>query len=226
LARPKGGYQLADGTDVPGTTTAIKTLSESEGLIHWAWKLGMQKINYKDVRNKAADVGTITHDLIEQHLTGGPEPESAQNARRNDYEKACRAFNAWREWLDTHDIHVEAFERPLVSERYRFGGTPDSLGRRGNGPLVILPDWKTSKNVYPEYLAQMGGYAVLLEECGIAQIEESVVLRADKEKDMTWEAIWIGPEQLKQAKRAFLAALKAYEAREALKVTLKEIKLA
>lgn len=224
MARPKEGYHNAAGEKIVGVTTAIKTLGEAEGLIFWAWRKGKEGVDYKALRDKAADIGTITHDLIEQFLRSGPEPESAINARRNDYEKACRAFHAWREWFDKEDLHVESFERPLVSEIHQFGGTPDALARRGNGPLVIMPDWKTSKDIYPEYLAQLGGYAILLEENAVTKIEEALILRADKEKDMTWEVVRLDEAQLLRARKAFLAALKAYTAREELKVLLRKVK--
>ena len=51
-------YPLKDGTDVPGASTIAKIGEDSSGLIHWAWKLGMEGQDYRKVRDKAADIGT------------------------------------------------------------------------------------------------------------------------------------------------------------------------
>jgi hypothetical protein len=216
MARPRGGYALADGAKAPGVTTVIKTLGECEGLIHWAWKLGKDGQDYRQVKQKAADVGTLAHDMIEAHLRGTSPPTHEDKAM---LAKAQRAFESWRDWFDKQDILVEPFERPLVSERHRFGGTIDALGRRKDNRKAILVDWKTSKRLYPEYLAQLGGYALLASEAGEAPTG-AVVLRADKERDMTWETITLSVDQLRSAATIFLAALKAHRAREQAKAML------
>ena len=79
MARPKSGYRLADKTRVPGVTTITGRFKESGGLIHWAWDLGMQGINYRDARDKAADAGTLGHDMIEAFIKG-QDPEEAVRA--------------------------------------------------------------------------------------------------------------------------------------------------
>jgi len=216
MARPKSGYRLANGQPVPGVTTVIKTLSESEGLIHWAWGLGKKGVDYRAVRQKAADVGTLTHDLIEAHLRGTTPPTCKD---KDMLAKAVRAFDSWQSWFDGQDIRVQAFERPLVSEAHGFGGTIDATGLSYDSTFLLV-DWKTSKRLYAEYLAQIGGYAILLAENEIAQPKGAVLMRADKEKDMTWDVLRLDHSQLRSAGNAFLSALSAYKARERMKSLL------
>jgi hypothetical protein len=61
-----------------------------------------------------------------------------------------------------------------------------------------------------EYLAQLGGYAILLEEHGSPRIEEAHLLRFDKECESWTHHQW-GATALEQGRQAFLAALGAYE---------------
>jgi len=51
-------YKLKDGSRVPGASTIAKIGDDPSALIYWAWDLGMQKLDYKKVRETAADIGT------------------------------------------------------------------------------------------------------------------------------------------------------------------------
>jgi hypothetical protein len=73
MPSPPKGYYLKDGkTRVPGVTTIIGKFKESGGLVHWAWDLGMQGIDYRKARDDAANVGTIAHGMVEQWIKGEP----------------------------------------------------------------------------------------------------------------------------------------------------------
>ena len=79
-----GVYKLADGTRVPSVTTITGRFKESGALIHWAWNLGMQQIDYKKARDDAADAGHIAHELIDAHIHGreaninGADPKAVE----------------------------------------------------------------------------------------------------------------------------------------------------
>ncbi len=225
MARPRDGYKNAAGEKLVGVTTAIKTLAESEGLIFWAWKQGKDGKDFWETKKKAGDIGTLTHDFIEAHLNKTPFPVPDEldifGPDAGMFAQAKRAYEAWFGWFDRAGLTVESFERPLVSEIYQFGGTPDALGKRGD--IVILPDWKTSKYIYPENIAQLGGYSILMKENAICRPTGALILRADKEKDMKWDVAEVNKAQLEAGERAFLAALKAYNERENLKDILEEV---
>ncbi len=68
--RPKSGYRLKDGAKVPGVTSVISRFKESGGLIHWAWKCGVDGIDYRQARDKAAEAGLIAHDMIDAWIHG------------------------------------------------------------------------------------------------------------------------------------------------------------
>jgi len=183
MARPKHGYKTADGKRVPGVTTIIGRYKESGGLIHWAWDLGMQGINYRDARDKAADAGTLGHDLIEDFILGKDEKENLLDGIDKDLvSKATQAFQAFLLWFESVSLEIVDTEMALVSEVYRFGGTPDAIGKTPTGGIVLL-DWKTSNRIYADYLIQLACYARLLEENKVVdrKVERFHLLRVGKE---------------------------------------------
>jgi len=61
---PANIYKNAQGKRIPGVTTVISNLGWSKGgLMHWAWEQGINGIDYKETRDKAADTGTIAHAM-------------------------------------------------------------------------------------------------------------------------------------------------------------------
>jgi hypothetical protein len=154
----KGGYHTADGTKVPSVTTIISKFKESGGLIHWAWKLGTEGKDYREVRDKAADAGTLAHELVEKWIN--KEPMSIEGPE-DVVAKAKNAFGIFLEWAEQTKLTVTDTEVALVSETYRFGGTLDAMLVNGKRSLG---DWKTSNSVYADYLYQLAGYAILWEE--------------------------------------------------------------
>jgi hypothetical protein len=211
MARPIRGYRTASGIRVPGVTTVIKSLDEGEGLIHWAWKLGIDGVDYRAARDSAAAAGTLAHDMIEAEITGLAMPSD------DDEEKLARASNAlerFRDWRKQTRAEIEVHERPLVSERHLFGGTPDATATI-DGKRVLL-DWKSSNSVRGPYIAQLGGYAILLEEVEGWVPAEAHLLRFDKTCE-SWTHHYWGPKQLQLGRDAFLAALSLFPYRDALK---------
>jgi hypothetical protein len=129
-------YPLKDGTDVPGASTIAKIGEDTSGLIHWAWKLGMEGQDYRKVRDKAADIGTVAHFMIECFLHNH-EPDLAEFSSA-DIEKANIAFGNFRKWWDEEGFTVIEPEVQLVSEEYLFGGTIDAPSRDRDGKIVLV----------------------------------------------------------------------------------------
>jgi hypothetical protein len=161
MPTPRAGYYTEDGKRVPGTTTIIGRFKDSGGLIWWAWDLGMKGEDYKQVRDKAADAGSGTHAMVEADASGN-DPEKALELFHEDIRASARmGFDAYREWKGTSKIEIVEQEMQLVSEEYKFGGTPDAIGYC-NGKLSLL-DWKTGA-IYPDHLIQVAAYRQLWHE--------------------------------------------------------------
>lgn len=164
MPTPKKGYFLADGTQVPGTTTVLGRFKESGPLIRWAWNEGKAGRELYEKRDQAADIGTAAHAMVEARIRG-LDPEACEELSGLDDEgkaKARNAFEMYEEWASMSRLEIVDQEMQLVSEKYRFGGTPDAIGRiRGE---LCLVDWKTSNGVYADYLLQLAAYRLLWEE--------------------------------------------------------------
>lgn len=136
----------------------------------------VEDFNYRTKRDKAADIGTLAHNMIERDILGHTveiegDPDMIQ--------KAESAYGAYCEWADQSKLEIIATEMQLVSETHRFGGTPDAIGRL-NGKIVLL-DWKTSNSVYGDHLVQLAAYHILVEECTDYKIEGHHLCRFAKE---------------------------------------------
>lgn len=209
--RPKG-YKLASGTRVPGVTTITGRFKDGSALLRWAHKCGLEGIDIDRVRDDAADAGKMGHQWIEDTIH---ERDLTEFPLASDdmMEKAARALMAFKDWRSRNDVEFVETELPLVSEAHRFGGTLDALARIG-GKLRLV-DFKTGNRVYPEHLAQLGGYAILLAEHG-HEIEGADLLRLDKEHGGFAHHEW--PLSVVDiGKRAFLSMRELYDLDAALK---------
>lgn len=207
---PTQPYLNAAGKRVPSVTTIISRFKESGGLVHWAWQLGRDGLDYRTEREKAADAGTAAHAMVEADIRGDffdPTPYAD-----DVLEPARMAFGAYKEWCDQTRLKPVATEVPLVSERHQFGGCLDAM--LVNGKLA-LGDWKTSNAVYADYLIQLAAYAMLWEEAHPDQPIEGGfhLLRFSKGGDFSHHFY----PKLDEAKRAFLLMRELYDISAALK---------
>jgi hypothetical protein len=166
---PTAPYYLKDGSRVPGTTTIIQRFKESGGLMQWAFKQGQSgALRLYDEAEKAAEIGTVAHAMVEAFIDGKSEAECQQLARTLPPEaepKVMSAFTAYKTWQSNFQVEIVCKEIHLVSEKYRYGGTPDAIGLVGAQlPILALLDWKTSNGIYTDYLIQLAAYKNLWEE--------------------------------------------------------------
>jgi hypothetical protein len=211
MPSPKAGYRNAKGEKIPGTTTIIGKFKEAGGLIHWAWSLGMEGKDYREVRDAAADAGTLAHDAVESYIH--KQPVKWPDGPAEKVEKAQMAFSAFLEWAEGSKLTVDRTEVQLVSEKYQFGGTLDAMfiqGKRSMG------DWKTSNGIYTDYLVQLGAYGILWEEnYPNDPIEGGFhLVRFDKTYGDFSHKWW---SELEAAKKKFLCYREAYELDKELK---------
>lgn len=207
MGRPVGWkpYTLADGTRVPSVTTITSRFKESGGLIHWAWDCGIKGLDYRDIRDSAADAGTLAHKAVEAFTKGAPWEWPTEPA--DVVEKAKRAFGAFEKWASHYNFKVTQASLRLVSEEHRFGGELDATMLDG---AHVLGDYKTGA-LYADHLIQVaGGYKILWDENFPDEpITGGIyLLRFDKEYgDFTHREFTDVPEAAEQ----FLLLRQAYE---------------
>ncbi len=165
---PANIYKNAAGKRVPGTTTIIGgNLGWSKnGLIHWAWDQGINGLDYRQTRDRAADTGTIAHAMVEHELRGEKFdwPGLAWKLGAADYDQVKQAENAYAEfvnWMEAVRFQLKQAEHLLVSERYQFGGQIDIAAVQGKRAII---DIKTSNAIYEDHKIQIAAYSNLWDE--------------------------------------------------------------
>jgi len=213
---PTVPYYLADGTRVPGTTTVISTSLGwgKEGLLVWANREGLAGRDHRETRQTAADIGTLAHALVDARIRGVAF-ERPPTATDEQLRLATLAFNGFEEWFEASRIELVETEMHLVSERYRFGGTPDAVGRH-KGTLCLL-DWKASRAIYSEHLIQLAAYEHLWNENRPEAIGAGIHLCKFAKDTGGFSHHWWPSEALRPAWRAFVALRDLYDLQKEMK---------
>jgi hypothetical protein len=197
---PHQKYHLSDGTQVPGGSTICKIGDDAGALIHWAWDLGKRGLDYRKERDKAADIGTLAHFMIECMLNN-------QVADLSDYDeadiaKALVCYTKFLDWWELQNLKVVETEIQLVNEEFRYGGTIDLIAVDDDGDHVLL-DFKTSKKISESYWRQCAGYAQLWNaNKGYGEatkyavdilnnwITNHAIVRIGKQEEGDFEVVW------------------------------------
>lgn len=174
-------YKTQDGARVPSVTTILGIL-DKPALLTWAWQCGVDGLDYREVRDNAADIGTLAHLMIMGHLKN--EKPDLSEYSSSDINKAENCLIKYWDWEKEHPIEPVLVEAPLVSEEYGFGGTIDCLARL-NGDLILI-DHKTGKAIYPEMLHQLAAYSQLLKEAGYL-VSSARILRIGRDEQGDFE---------------------------------------
>ncbi len=165
---PANIYKNKEGKRVPGTTTIISgNLGWSKnGLIHWAWQQGVDGMDYRATRDKAADTGTIAHAMVEKELKREKYdwPGLAWQMGAADHQQIEQAQNAYAEfenWMRGAKFELLAAEHLLISEDHQYGGQIDIAAIQGKRAIV---DIKTSNAIYQDHKIQLAAYSNLWDE--------------------------------------------------------------
>jgi len=194
-------YRLRDGTLVPGVTTVLGVLAKP-GLVQWANSLGLAGIDTRGYVDELARIGTLAHQMIENDL--GTEPPDLAGYSPEEIDRAENCLIKWYDWRKRHEVIPAWIERPLVSERLRYGGTIDCLARI-DGRLEVL-DIKTARRIYDEHLIQVAAYHRLASEHG--QRAEAVrIVQVGRTEDEGFSEHVVPAQRLAPYWRIFACAL-------------------
>lgn len=217
----KEKYRLEDGSIVPGTTTVTGDLGWNKGiLINWANRLGLEgKDSAKYVDDKAS-IGQLAHTLILAELKAGMKEQGVnlgeylKDYTENQINQAKNCLKSYYNWKKGKKIEPLVVEQPLVSEKYKYGGTPDFYGLIDG--ILTLVDYKTGKGIYSEYIIQVSAYTNLLVELG-KEIKEVWILNIPRSDDESFSEKLISERELKVGWEIFLHLLAIYNLKGGIK---------
>ena len=183
---PANIYKNKEGKRVPGVTTIIgSNLGWSKGgLMHWAWQQGIDGLDYRETRDKAADAGTIAHSMVEHEVKGEgfdwPKLGYDLGGNAEQIKQAEHAFSAFTEWKELVKFKLLYAEHLLVSEQHQFGGQIDIAAVQNKRAII---DIKTSNAIYADHKIQIAAYGALWNEHYPDEpIEAYHILQLDKER--------------------------------------------
>lgn len=198
---------LYKGEIVPGVTTVIGSQIPKPALMFWAVKMMAEYLEenlpcgvaispsekqvlietgkkaHAQKKKEAADLGTLAHTWIEQHIKASLKSEPYPDMPDN--ELVLNAVNAFLEWENTNKVVYIASEKKLYSKDWNVAGTADILAKVNDKTALI--DIKTSNGIWPEHYIQTAAYAKMLEEMESAWIDTVYVIRIGKDDGKFYE---------------------------------------
>lgn len=198
-------YYTRDGALVPGVTTITNMLAKP-ALVVWANRLGLEGVDTNKYVDKAANIGTCAHYLVQCHLSG--EEPDLSNFTPQEVSMAKNALSKYLEWEKQFTVSPLLLETPLVSELYKFGGTIDCYAKLNGEPWLL--DFKTGKAIYDEMFTQVAAYRALLHENGYSVSGGVAILRIGRDESEGFEYRVIGEEELSRQWEIFKHLLAIY----------------
>jgi hypothetical protein len=181
-------YKLKDGSICPGGSTISKIGEDQSFLISWAHKLGLDQQDYKKVVDRAADIGSVAHFLIECWLKG--DDPDLQEYSKVAIDSGTQVFEKFKTTWNKENLSYVSSELELVSETYRYGGTLDIVARDKDKELVLV-DEKSSPQIYGSFYRQLAGYENLWNENNEERIRRRVIFRHGKDNPKDTEVRWL-----------------------------------
>jgi len=196
-------YRTAAGEVVPSVTTVIsQNLGwNTRALMAWSRKMGAEGQDPNKVRDAAADVGTLAHYHIMQHVKGEPLDDAyVSEFSVQDGQMALTCLQRYLEWASTVGLEPVSSELGLVDEVCKVGGTIDMLATiQGANALV---DFKTSKGVYADHVVQVAAYRHMVMHERDVDIPAVYLVRLPKD-GADFEVHRYGPAVLDDAYEVF-----------------------
>lgn len=215
-----------DNKGIPRVSHILKQCENQEGLIQWAANIGRRKYDY--YRNRAMDIGTIIHGIIDDYIINHLNDPNYRIPYNNffqfqpEYKESIdigfNNFLLWKENLESKGgILEEVFGVEIPVSCPWFGGTLDAIFKI-NGSYYII-DFKSSKQISMSYLLQTSAYMWCVNNGyapGLPHIDGIGIIRVDKSKHNTLDDLFLNynnpveANYINQFTNCFLSYVDAY----------------
>src|SRR5208282_4500106 len=182
--------------------------------------LAKAKKEDENILEDAGAVGTAAHEWLEKVIKSRDNEEKRYEllAKFPLDERSASCCIAGIDWMVRHSVRFVFSERKIFSRKYGFAGTCDGLAYVSSCDdpdccphkfvdRLSLIDWKSSNALRVSYIFQVAAYrGGYVEETG-AKIEDSWILRLDKETGEFDPWHIEGEEQFQEGFKGFLNCL-------------------
>jgi len=211
--KAKEKYRLENGDIVPGTTTILQELGWNKNtLVSWANRLGLLSIEARGFVDDKASIGKLAHAFVLAEFKSEQPNTEDYTAKQIELAKNC--LSSYREWKEKRKVEPILIEKELVSEEFKYGGTPDFFGKIDE--VLTLMDYKTGKGIYPEYIIQVSAYHNLIKEKG-HEIQEIRILSIPRASDESFSEKIVKEDEIKAGFEIFKHLLAVYNLKGAIK---------
>ena len=142
----------------------------SDGLVQWAWNLGVEGKPWKAERDRKAGIGTSVHAALEA-LVQGAIPDLADFPE--EQQPYLQAICGW--WLAEQPEPIDQ-EFIVAHPTLNYAGRVDLLIEIEGEKWLV--DLKTSNKLSPKFHHQMGLYALAMDACGYGRPDRLALLHA------------------------------------------------
>lgn len=167
-------YQTPENNLYPSVTTVLSS-EVKRGLENWKQWIGEEEAN--KIRNRAANRGTVLHNIVELYITG--QYELLNKALANPF--AYANFMLVKPIIDQHVNNVYCQETALYSDQLRVAGRVDLIAEF-NGKLSVI-DFKGANkdrkaSFYKSYYMQTAAYSQMYYERTGIEVPNTVLIFA------------------------------------------------
>jgi len=223
---------------VPGVTTIIggQLGWNKRALLKWTEAEVTKGNNPSKIRDNAAEIGTLAHALIHDHIKLKINQKSkSKPVNLDEYSKAVldeakMGLEGFLKWEEKIKPVYKATEMLVTNRYYKYGGTLDLIAEipTEEGTELALVDFKTSNGFYPEMIIQLAAYSLAYDmkkdpigfcEDGTlfeSSIQKHIILQIDKKTGSYHEHI-ISNEAISKGWSAFVHLLALYNLQKKLR---------
>lgn len=209
-----------DGKKYHRVTATISIIAK-HSLRNWMGKVGYAKAN--KILETRQNIGTHVHKIIELTLQG-------KDVNLGSYELEIReGMCKFYEFQKLANLKPEGLEQRLWSNKYGYAGTADYIGYYTTpikflcGQIVnhknvklpkfkkesfVIGDWKTGRDIYPEYWLQAAAYSMAFKELTGIQVDGVFIAQIRNGKLRVKEKTW---KELETIFKFYLSALELYK---------------
>ncbi len=195
----KKNYTI-EGRKFVRVTRSLDIISKP-GLLIWFQKVGKHRA--EKVLKDRQILGTKAHKLFEKICLG---EKIDTTGLHEEIQMDVRLF---RNFKDKCIISYDALEQNLWSMIHKYAGTADFIGHyktnkewlvQGQKPKFMkksfmIGDWKTSRDIYPEYWLQIAAYAIAFKELTGIELDGGFIAHFRngkiRIKEKTWKELLI-----------------------------------
>lgn len=211
---PEGRFYLdPQGNRLPSVTSILSATKDTKFLDAWKKRVGEQKA--LEIRNQAADYGTLIHSHLECYLKGEERPGGNNYIRSHTKKQADIIIEKGISKID----EVFGIESSLYYPNL-YAGTTDLVASY-NGKESIV-DFKNSIKIkkrewIKDYFDQLCAYIIAHDEVHKSNIQQGVILMVDRE--FNFETFILEGDELKFHKDNFMKKVEIYNEQKSSGIT-------